>query len=124
MPTTDRAAGRLRPCPDTPNCVSTFADDDLHGIEPLGFSGSAADAKARLLSVIHTMPRATVVTDEETYLHVEFRSRLFRFVDDIEFLFDKTAHTIHFRSASRIGRSDLGVNRRRMEEIRERFQRA
>lgn len=113
--------GRLAPCPDSPNCVCTQAADEAHRIEPLTYTGSAAEALARLRAVLATRPRVRIVTQSENYLHVEFTSRLFRFVDDVEFLLDDEAKAIHFRSASRAGHSDLGVNRRRMEEIRQAF---
>jgi uncharacterized protein (DUF1499 family) len=70
------------------------------------------------------MRRAKVITDTGDYIHAEFTSRLFRFVDDVEFSFDDTNKLINFRSASRKGYSDLGVNRKRMEEIRKRFESA
>jgi uncharacterized protein (DUF1499 family) len=120
-----RTTGRLAPCPsDADNCVNstTDASDRKHAIAPLTYTGTAADAKARLLAVVAAMPRARVVTDEETYLHAEFTSLIFRFVDDVEFVIDDAAKTIHFRSASRVGRGDMGVNRKRMEEIRAKFQ--
>ena len=72
--------------------------------------------------LLEAEPQARIVTREPDYIYVEFTSRLFRFVDDVEFLFDDTAGVIHFRSASRAGRSDLGANRRRMESIRAAFQ--
>jgi uncharacterized protein (DUF1499 family) len=67
------------------------------------------------------MPRTTIVTLEEDYIRAEFKSRIFGFVDDVEFWFDDEQKVIHFRSASRVGYSDLGANRKRMEKIRERF---
>ncbi|MFN3979360.1 MAG: DUF1499 domain-containing protein [Caldilinea sp.] len=116
----------LPPCPDSPNCVSTQAlrEDAQHYIEPITYTGSAADARRRLLDVIAAMPRTKIVTDEETYIHATFTSLIFRFVDDVQFVIDDATKTIHFRSASRIGRGDLGVNRKRMEEIRTRFNQA
>jgi uncharacterized protein (DUF1499 family) len=111
--------GRLAPCPNTPNCVCTH--DAAHRIEPLRFVGSAEEAMKRLRGVLAAWPRTRVVTAADGYLHAECRSRLFRFVDDVEFLLDPQAHVIHFRSASRAGRSDLGVNRRRMEGLRRAF---
>ena len=78
----------------------------------------------RLLVVVRGMPRTTIVESGPTSLRVEFRTRLFRFVDDAMFLLDGKAKTIHFRSASRVGYSDMGVNRRRMEEIRKAFESA
>ena len=75
----------------------------------------------RIKDLVAEMPRSKIVTVEASYLHVEFRSAFFRFVDDVEFLIDTEDQVIHFRSASRVGYSDLGVNRRRMERIREAF---
>lgn len=116
----------LPPCPDSPNCVSTQAprEDAQHYIEPLTYTGSASEARQRLLSVINAMPRTKIVTDEESYIHATFTSLIFRFVDDVQFVIDDATKTIHFRSASRVGRSDMGVNRNRMEEIRTRFTQA
>ncbi len=121
--TFDRAQKRFAPCPATPNCVSTQAPvaDTEHYIEPIAYTDTLANARHHLLTVIRSIPRMTLVIDEPGYLHVEFRSRLMRFVDDVEFYLDDAAHLIHFRSASRLGQSDLGVNRKRMEEIRQAF---
>jgi uncharacterized protein (DUF1499 family) len=100
----------------------TQAQDGKHRIEPLRYTGTQDQAKQRLVQVISSMPRARVITDEGNYLHVEFTSLIFRFVDDVEFFFDDTNKLIQFRSASRTGYSDLGVNRKRMEDIRKRFE--
>lgn len=108
----------LRPCPSSPNCVSTYAQDDGHAIAPFRYGKSRAEAKEALKAVINSLPRVTLVEEDESYLHYEFTSLLFRFVDDVEFLFDDGTKTIHFRSASRMGYGDFGVNRRRMEELR------
>lgn len=116
--------GQLAPCPDTPNCVNSDASssDAEHAIAPLAYTGDGAAAKTRLLQVIQAMPRTNIVSDEGNYLHAEFTSLVFRFVDDVEFVVDDGTKTIHFRSASRVGRGDMGVNRKRMEEIRTKFQ--
>lgn len=114
--------GRLAPCPASPNCVSTQAEDAEHRMAPMAFSGTLAETKARLKSVLAAMPRMRIVTEQDNYLHVEATSRLFRFVDDVEFQLDEDARAIHFRSASRVGRSDLGANRARMEYIRASFE--
>jgi uncharacterized protein (DUF1499 family) len=113
--------GRLAPCPDKPNCVCTQAANEQHAIPPLRYTGSAVEALANLKAVLAAQPRTTTITATDTYLHVECASRLFRFVDDVEFLIDDAHKVIHFRSASRAGRSDLGVNRQRMENIRKAF---
>lgn len=113
--------GRLASCPQAPNCVCTQDSDELHKIEPLKYPGSPEEARRRLLRVLETQPQSRIVIRQPDYIHAEFTSRLFRFVDDVEFQFDDGAGLIHFRSASRAGRSDLGINRRRMEAIRAAF---
>ena len=114
--------GKLGPCPSSPNCVSSQSSDDAHRISPLTYSGPAADAMKKLTVVIQTFPRTSVITVSDSYLYAEFTSTLFRFVDDVEFVIDDDAKVIHVRSASRMGYSDLGVNRKRVEEIRIRWQ--
>jgi uncharacterized protein (DUF1499 family) len=115
--------GRLAPCPATPNCVcSCAAEGDDHAIAPLTFEGSPEEAWKRLGEVLAEQPRMAVVSETPTYRHVECTSRVFRFVDDLELLLDREAKKIHVRSASRAGRSDLGVNRRRVEAIRQAFE--
>lgn len=113
--------GQFAPCPESPNCVSTQAQDETHAIAPITYSDDRETAKKRLLAIVHSLPRTRVVAEKDDYSHVEFTSRIFRFVDDVEFYFAIEEGKIHFRSASRIGRSDLGVNRKRMEEIRSQF---
>lgn len=114
--------GRLAPCPSSPNCVSTQTEDPKKHMEPLTYAGPMEAARERLLRVVRSMPGSRVVEETDTYIHVEFRSRIFRFVDDVEFYLDDEAKCIHFRSASRVGYSDLGVNRKRMERVREAFE--
>jgi uncharacterized protein (DUF1499 family) len=109
---------RLDPCPNSPNCVSSQASDESHAIAPFRYRKSRAEAKEALKEVIRSLPRTKLVEEDETYLHYEVTSLLFRFVDDVEFLFDDDTKTIHFRSASRTGYGDLGVNRTRMEQLR------
>jgi uncharacterized protein (DUF1499 family) len=116
--TSAEMAKRLAPCPSSPNCVSTQAQDQGHAIAPFRYRKSRAEAKEALKEVIRSLPRAKLVEEDESYLHYEFTSLLIRFVDDVEFLFDDEAKTIHFRSASRTGYGDLGVNRKRMEQVR------
>jgi uncharacterized protein (DUF1499 family) len=111
----------LLPCPDSPNCVSSQAKDEKHRMDPIGYAGPMDQAKQRLLAVIASMKRTRVQEDRGEYIHAVFTSRIFRFKDDVEFVFDDKNKLIHFRSASRVGYSDLGVNRKRMEEIRKHF---
>lgn len=115
---TKLASVRLKPCPDSPNCISSLSSDPRQAIAPIAFVGSVSEARRKLLKVIAAMPRTQVVRDEGAYLHVEFTSALFRFVDDVEFLIDEESKRIDVRSASRVGYWDLGANRKRIEEIR------
>ncbi|MCA9231619.1 MAG: DUF1499 domain-containing protein [Planctomycetales bacterium] len=112
----------LADCPDTPNCVSSQRSDPEHFITPIPFTQSAEEAQRRLEDIIGALPRNRIVTRRPGYLHAEFRSFLLGFVDDAEFVIDDSEQLILMRSASRVGRSDLGVNRRRMEEIRTKFE--
>jgi uncharacterized protein (DUF1499 family) len=113
----------LPPCPDSPNCVSTLAaQGSPHAIASYPYSKPRSDAKGVVKMIVGGLPRTKLIQEEDAYLHYEFTSLLLRFVDDVEFLFDDEVKTIHFRSASRVGYGDLGVNRRRMEEIRSRLE--
>jgi uncharacterized protein (DUF1499 family) len=111
--------GRLADCPTSPNCVSSQVDDRRHHIEPLFFSDSPEQAFARLEKLLAERGDTAIVTRRPGYLRVEFRTTLF--VDDGEFLLDNQHHVIHVRSASRLGYSDLGKNRSRIEQIRREF---
>lgn len=109
--------GELAGCPDSPNCVCTFALSSEHQMDPIPFGGSTDQLIEKLKSIVGQLPRTRVVHQTDNYLHVECRSFWFGFVDDVEFLIDTEQKLIQFRSASRVGYSDLGVNRRRMETI-------
>lgn len=122
-PTTS-AASRLPPCSWKPNCVSTLAPPGPKHMDPIPYDGSLTEARQRMLKVLRDYPRTRIVREEPDYLKAECRSRVFRFVDDVDIAFDDAAKRIHFRSASRVGVRDFGVNRKRMEEIRELFLRA
>jgi len=111
--------GRLAACPASPNCVSSQADDQQHRIAPLALAGNQDTALARLKRALMKRDDTRIVDDRAGYLRVEFHTRLF--VDDGEFLLDPAGAAIQVRSASRLGYSDLGKNRSRMEEIRQAF---
>lgn len=113
--------GRLKAPPATPNAVSSQADGDAHRIDPFRYAGDGTQAFARLGALVAGWPGAVIVGEGDGYLHAEFATRWLRFVDDVEFLLDPAAGVIHVRSASRLGHSDLGTNRRRVEAIREQF---
>lgn len=115
---------RIRPCPRSPNCVSTRAGDAAHRMPPIPFTGTAEQALERLRRVVRALPRSRIVEDAGGYLRAEVRTAILRFTDDVELAVDPAERLIHFRSASRVGYFDLGANRRRMEEIRRRFEAA
>ncbi len=110
--------GELVACPDSPNCVSSDALDEKHQIAPLMFSIPAAEAWQLLKVQLATLPRTVVVTDQPGYLHVECRSAVFGFVDDLEFQLRAAQGHIAVRSAARSGYYDFGANRRRVEALR------
>lgn len=109
-------SGLLVACPSSPNCVSSQVADERHSIAPLTFSGDPDAAFARLATLLKNRADTKFIAEADSYLRVEFRMRFF--VDDGEFLLDRERKIIHLRSASRIGYSDLGKNRNRVEEIR------
>ena len=120
-PTLGVVNGQLADCPGTPNCVSSDATKAAFKVPAIPYQSSTAEAKAKLLDILFEMPRMTLITNEPTYIHVEFRSRLFGFIDDTELYLDEEANLIHIRSAARLGRGDMGVNRGFVDHIRERF---
>lgn len=111
----------LAPCPRTPNCVSSLAEDAVHAVEPLPFSGDSEPVMNRLLALVSAMPGARIQSAQGPYLHATFMSRFFRFVDDLELLADTADSVVHIRSASRKGSWDLGANRHRVERLRARY---
>lgn len=113
--------GRLKPPPASPNAVSSQAQDASHAIAPLSYTGSAVRAMDALVAVVEATPRTRVVSRTNDYLYAEYESALMGFVDDVEFWFEPNAKVIHVRSASRLGYSDFGVNRARIEDIRRKF---
>jgi uncharacterized protein (DUF1499 family) len=115
--------GRLAPPKRSPNSVSSQADpsDAEHYIAPIPFKGDALAAMAAVRKAVEGMAGATVIRHEELYLYAEYRTKLMRFVDDVEFLYDPKAGLIHVRSTSRLGRRDFGVNRARVEALRARI---
>jgi uncharacterized protein (DUF1499 family) len=112
--------GRLKPCPARPNCVSS-QERGRAAIAPLTFGDSPAAAWSRLETIVRTLPRVHIVAAWAGYLRAEAASRVFGFVDDLEFHLDAARGVVHARSAARLGRHDFGVNRRRIEAIRARF---
>jgi len=118
--------GRLKPPSKTPNSVSsqadTWVDHPMQAyarIAPLALKGDGSATIAQIKRIVEAMPGATVVKAQDDYLYVQFTTRLMKFVDDAEFWFDPASGVVHERSASRVGRKDFGVNRARIESIRQ-----
>lgn len=111
----------FEPCPDKPNCISSFSDESSDSYTtPIKVEGDINTAHENLVKIISSMEGAKIVMNEANYLHAEYTSSLFRFVDDVELYFPATG-PIHIKSASRLGHSDLGVNSKRVEKIKFRF---
>ncbi len=117
--------GRLAPPALTPNSVSSQANlypdnpqRQFAQIAPLPFDGDGKAAMVKLAAVIHQMPRARIVTEQPGYLHAEFQTTILHFTDDLELWLDRANGVIQVRSASRLGKSDLGANRQRVETLR------
>jgi uncharacterized protein (DUF1499 family) len=115
--------GQLAACPASPNCVSSQASttDKEHYVAPIAYEGAGTETLAKLKNLIEGLERTTIIESSNTYLYAEFASKLMGFVDDVEFFVDDSAKVIHVRSASRLGQSDLGVNRQRIEDLRTQF---
>lgn len=113
--------GKLRSCPASPNCVCSEFPGNDHSIEPLEFSGGADEAWTRLIDLVSGQARTTIIARTDGYLEARVRTRILRFVDVVEFRLDRAANQIHVRSASKVGYSDLGMNRRRIEHLRQLF---
>lgn len=110
--------GKLTACPVTPNCVSSDETGPVHGVAPFRIKGDPVAAWNALQQTVAQESRTNVVLLKADYLHVEFKSLVFRFVDDVEFHLRPDQRVIAVRSASRVGKSDLGVNAKRVERIR------
>ncbi|MDJ0797686.1 MAG: DUF1499 domain-containing protein [Calothrix sp. MO_167.B12] len=110
--------GHLTPCPASKNCVVSQNSDRTHAIDPITYNVDRDTAQKALLKVLTVVPRTEVIEQTDNYIHALSKSRIFKFVDDVEFYLPIDDKVIHVRSASRVGESDLGVNRRRVEQIR------
>ena len=117
-----KAPDKLSPCPDSPNCVSSQSTDKAHFIEPLHYTDNTAAARQQLIEILENTKRVDLVKVEMDYIHAEYRSLIFHFVDDVTFFFPPDKNIIHVKSASRKGYYDFGANRRRVERLRARFE--
>ncbi|MBU1172582.1 MAG: DUF1499 domain-containing protein [Proteobacteria bacterium] len=114
-------AGLLVPCPGKPNCVVTNEADQKHYIPPIPYSCDQDVAFGILKDILVGMERTEIIEETPIYIRLEFKTKTFGFVDDVEFYFPSEP-VIYMRSASRVGLSDLGVNRKRLEKIRSLFE--
>jgi uncharacterized protein (DUF1499 family) len=107
----------LKKCPSSPNCVSTMTTQEKKKMPPIPYKGEVKQVIQEIIKVVMARPRTKKVNEQGNYVAFTFKSKVFRFVDDVEFLIDTEASVVHFRSASRLGYSDGGVNRSRMQEL-------
>ena len=110
--------GRLSVCPASPNCVSSDAADGAHAVAPLQLIVAPPDGWRAVRTVLDSMPRTKIVSSTDDYLHAECSSAVFGFVDDLELHLRPGENLIAVRSAARLGYSDFGVNRKRVESLR------
>ncbi len=113
--------GRLKPAPSSPNAVLSQVTEGYHAIAPLRYRATREVAMRTLAGIVRDTPRARIISQTAEYLYAEYETALLGFVDDVEFWFPPEDGIIHVRSASRLGSSDLGVNRKRIEAIRARL---
>jgi uncharacterized protein (DUF1499 family) len=119
---TGMANGLLKPCPDTPNCVCSEYQESPRHIEPISFAGDSQSAFKRIKTAVLGI-NGKIEDEHNGYLHAVFTTPVFRFKDDLEIRIDGKNQLVHFRSASRVGHSDLGTNRKRVESLRSAFER-
>jgi uncharacterized protein (DUF1499 family) len=110
--------GRLSVCPASPNCVSSDAADGAHAVAPFQLVVSSPDGWRVVRKIIEELPRTEIISSTDDYLHAECSSAVFGFVDDLELHLRPAGNLIAMRSASRLGHSDFGVNRKRVESLR------
>ena len=117
----DQTDHPLTPCPASPNCVSSLATDDKHKVEPFMLAEVSEDSWKKITTIVTAIPRSKIVEEKTGYLHAEVRSLILRFVDHLELAVDQGSNRVDVRSASTLGYSDLGVNRKRVEMLRTQF---
>ena len=115
---------QLKPCPESPNCVFTQTQQKSKKMEPIPFTQDPKEVIKIIKGVVENLSNTHLEKESLHYLHYTFKSAIFRFTDDVEFLIDAGQKLIHFRSASRTGYSDMGVNKKRMTEIKKAIEQA
>lgn len=112
----------LGTCPASPNCVTSLdKTDEKHYMDAFQYDISRGDAKSILIDILEDEKNSEIIQAGDSYIHVIVKSGVFKFIDDLEFLLPEEENLIHFRSAARSGYSDFGVNRKRMEGIKKKF---
>ena len=112
---------KLKQCPNSPNCVSSQSHSASSRITPLSYKSSAKDAMDKIKKIMLDLPGTQLIKETDQYLHIEFKTTILRFTDDVEIVINDAEKVIHLRSASRVGHWDLGANRRRIEGIKKQF---
>ncbi|MFW5443911.1 MAG: DUF1499 domain-containing protein [Methylococcaceae bacterium] len=112
---------KLTPCPNSPNCVSSQSKSAFSQISPLSYKMSEIQAIDKIKKIMLEMPRTTLIKETDQYLHIEYRTAILKFVDDVEIIINDTEKVIHLRSASRLGFWDIGANKRRINGIKKKF---
>ena len=115
------ADGKLQACPDKPNCVVSYKYDEDHFLEAIEVVSNKERAHKKITGILSKNSSAKIIESSPDYIHAEYTSSIMKFIDDVEFYFGEEKK-VHFRSASRTGHSDMGVNKKRIEEIRFKFQ--
>ena len=111
--------GKLKAPSKKPNSVSSQASSGYAKIQPLACQGDPSGTWERLKSLVEQEAKLIQSTDD--YLYAEYTTPLMGYVDDVEFLLSPDEDAIHLRSASRLGYSDMGANRKRIESLRNRL---
>lgn len=115
------ATGQLATCPSTPNCVNSQSQDSEHYIEPFALPNNSPTTWENLVQAVENFEGSNIIANTGDYLYAEFTTKLMGFVDDVEFVKDEVNQRLDVRSASRVGESDLGTNRKRVEILRSQF---
>lgn len=113
--------GKIDEVTGKPNCVSSLSDNPKFQIDPIAYEVAEREVWGQLITAVESIPKTQVITNEPPYLYAETFSKIFGFVDDLEILQDEEKKVFHVRSASRVGSSDMGANRKRVELLRKRF---
>jgi len=113
---------QLRDCPEKSNCVSSYSSNLKFNIEPLPYFSSAENSINKIQKILLGIKGISIITQDTDYIYAECKSFFLGFVDDLEVYCDESKQQCFVRSASRLGYSDFGVNRKRIEKIRKLIQ--